>query len=315
MNINMVEPVLIKELYGKIRQTIRGAIPQWWPHLGEVLSGLITEPSPPEAILPIAACLAVGGIPEKVVPISAAFLTLGMSVRIFDDVFDEDKEVTETIPRNRVCNYAASIQNIAYSIINKSSFHFSLKQTLLECLIETFFAIAAGQDRDIAGIMETLEEYWLTVELKSASIYAAACSAGGLTGTNNQEHIDACRSFGRHLGRSIQALNDMDSIWNSGGRSDLDCNKITLPVLYGLFHEHNAKDELTEIVNSHRLALEQKRVIAILEDIGTKDFLVWTALQERDSALEAARVLPNQDGRDMLYAYITGIFGDLVQEK
>ncbi|MFV1977555.1 MAG: polyprenyl synthetase family protein, partial [Candidatus Scalindua sp.] len=168
-----------------------------------------------------------------------------------------------------------------------------------------------GQDRDIAGITHSEEEYWLTVELKSAYVYATACETGAIVGTENNTYINSCRAFGRHLGRSMQILNDMESIWLSKGKSDLEQNKVTLPVLYGLSVDHPAKTELETIVNSSRLAVETNRVVEILNSIDTKKYLYWAALKERDEALEALAICPDPEGKEALEAYVTGMFGDI----
>ena len=303
----------LKPLYPTVREIIRNSIPDWWPELNQVMNRLICEPSLPEALLPLASCKSVGGEPKDAVSVSAALLTLGMSVRIFDDLFDRDKkgQLWGTVGPERTWNYASTVQNLSFAIISKSTIENSLKQRINQCLVDTFFAIAAGQDRDIAGMTHSEEEYWLTIELKSAYVYATACEIGAMIGTENDAHINSCRVFGRHLGRAIQILNDMESIWCSKGKSDLEHNKITLPVLYGLSVNHPAKDELEDIVNSGSIADKSVRIIEILNSIDTRKFLYWAALKERELALEALSYCPDPEGKEALESYITGMFGDI----
>lgn len=303
----------LKSMYPMVREIIKNSIPDWWPELNQVLNKLICEPSPPEAMFPLASCKAVGGEPKEAVSVSAALLTLGMSVRLFDDLVDRDKngQLWETVGLERTWNYASTVQNISFAIISKSAIENSLKQRINQCLIDTFFAIAAGQDRDIAGMMQSEEEYWLTVELKSAYVYATACETGAMMGTENDAFINFCRVFGRHLGRTVQILNDMESIWCSKGESDLEQNKVTLPVHYGLAVNHPAKGELEDIINSGKIADKSERVIEILNSIDTKKFLYWAALKERELAIEALDCCPDPEGKEALESYITGMFGDI----
>jgi len=302
----------LKSLYPAVRETIHNTIPDYWPGLEQVMEQLIQEPSFPEAALSVASCKAVGGDPEEAVAVSAALIALGFSVRIFDNLFDRDKEgLWESIEPERTWNYASTVQNISYAIISKSTIKNDLKHRINQCIIDAFFAIAAGQDRDIAGVTHSEEEYWLTVELKSAYVYATACETGAIAGTENEAYINSCRAFGRHLGRSMQILNDMESIWCSKGESDLEHNKITLPVLYGLSVDHPDKDELEDIVNSGRIADKSMRIIEILNSIDTRKFLYWAALKERELALEALSYCPDPEGKEALESYITGMFGDI----
>lgn len=302
----------LKSLYPAVRETIMNSIPDYWPGLVQIMEQLTQKPSFPEAALSIASCKAVGGDPKEAAAVSAALLTLGFSVRIFDDLFDRDKEgIWEQIEPERTWNYASTVQNISYAIISKSTIRNDIKHRINQCIIDAFFAIAAGQDRDIAGITHSEEEYWLTVELKSAYVYATACETGAIAGTENNTYINSCRAFGRHLGRSIQILNDMESIWLSKGKSDLEQNKVTLPVLYGLSVDHIGKAELENIVNSCRLADESNRVVEILNSIDTKKFLYWAALKERELALKALSNCPDPEGKEALESYITGMFGDI----
>lgn len=117
--------------------------------------------------------------------------------------------------------------------------------------------------------------------------------------------------FGHHLGLAIQIFNDMESIWQPKGISDLEQGKITLPLMYGLTFDHADRHELLSLVATHNIAANSQKIKEILDKIDTKSFLIWAALKEREQALEAIKICPNTEGREVLESYITGMFGDI----
>ena len=264
-------------------------------------------------MLPLASCKAVNGNPKDAVHVSAALLTLGMSVRIFDDLFDQDKsgELWEKVGPERTWNYASVINNLSFEILNKAPLHHNIRQKIIQCIIDSFFCIAAGQDRDVSGVTKTIEDYWQTAEMKTANVYATACAAGAIVGTGNDELIHACGIFGHHLGLTVQIFNDMESIWLHREITDLKRGKITLPLLYGLTKDHSERDELRSLVLSNQIASRSERIKEILDNIETRHFLVWAALKEREQALEAISICPNSEGKEVLQSFITGMFGDI----
>lgn len=157
----------------------------------------------------------------------------------------------------------------------------------------------------------SIEDYWRTIELKTAKAYSAACASGAMVGTENPELIEACGTFGHHVGLAIQIFNDMESIWQPDGITDLKQGKITLPLLYGLQSQHPERDELLSLVTDNEIATHAERIKEILDNIDTKSFLIWAALKEREQALEAIKICPNAEGKEVLESYITGMFGDI----
>ena len=149
--------------------------------------------------------------------------------------------------------------------------------------------------------------------MKSGCVYATACATGAMAGTESPKLIQACGVYGHHLGIAIQILNDMESIWQPKGINDLAQGKVTLPLLYGLQLDHPKRDELLAFVANKQIATHAQRIEEILDHIDTRSFLIWAALKEREQALEALRVCPDVEGRELLECYITGMFGDIAR--
>ena len=131
-----------------------------------------------------------------------------------------------------------------------------------------------------------------------------AMKVRGVQGVNTMTIID---EKGRERVRKIaQVAKLVDD-----GKTDLKQGKVTLPLLYGLQSNHPDREELAMLVETNEFASQANRVREILDKIDTKSFLIWSALKERDLALKAISICPNQEGKEVLEAFLTGMFGDI----
>ena len=305
----------LTSLYPEVRQALENAIPPHWPELQSVFDGLFEQPPPllSVALLPLVCCQAVNGIARDAVPVSAALIAAEVSLRIFDDLEDKDRpgQLWQLTGEARAWNLASAIHILSFEILSKSSLPLQVFHEVNQLFIDAFFDIAVGQERDLAGMPGSIEDYWQTMELKTATAYSAACAAGAMVGTDNPELIKACQMYGHDVGLAIQIFNDMEAIWEPQGTSDLKQGKVTLPLMHGLLLDHPDRDELLSLVTSHKLVSDSTRIKQILDKIDTKGFLIWAALKQREEALEAIKICPNAEGREALESYITGMFGDI----
>ncbi|MEQ8997200.1 MAG: polyprenyl synthetase family protein [Coleofasciculus sp. B1-GNL1-01] len=305
----------LTSLYPEVRQVLEDGIPDCWPELRPIFDTIFAKPPPllSVAILPLVSCHAVNGTAREAVPVSAALIATEVSLRIFDDLEDKDRpgQLWELLGEARAWNYASAIHILSFEILSKASFSPQIFRKVNQLFIDAFFYITVGQERDLIGLSNSIEDYWRTIELKTATAYSAACASGAMLGTENQQLIEACHVFGHHVGLAIQIFNDMESIWQPDGITDLKQGKITLPLLYGLQAQHPERDELLSLVTDNDIAIHAERIKEILDQIDTKSFLIWAALKEREQALEAIKVCPNAEGREVLESYITGMFGDI----
>ncbi len=176
------------------------------------------EPIAPEAILPLASCKAVDNDADKAVHVSAALLAFAKCLRIFDDLVDRNRsgQLWEDIGQEIAWNYASAIYTLCFEILNKSKIPDNRFCKINQLFIDSYFILAGGQDRDLVGETSTIEDYWLTIDMKTGCAFAFACAAGAMAGTDNPEYIESCHTFGHHLGLTIQIFNDVESIWHDG---------------------------------------------------------------------------------------------------
>jgi len=307
----------IKSLYPQVRTVLDESLPDFWPGLREVIGGLFEEPIPTEAALPLAACRAVGGDPQDAVHVTAALLVFSAAMRLYDDVEDQDRPtgLWAKVGAARAYNYGSTIHVLSFDILNKAPLPANRFRAINQLFIDSFYNLAAGQDRDLAGVTTTVDDYWLTIEMKTGAAFALACACGALAGTDDPQRIEACRRFGHHVGLTLQIFNDMDSIWHPNGITDIQQGKVTLPLVYATSFEHSGRRELLAYVQGEQVATHAERITAILDQTDTKSFMLWAAMQEREQALEALNACPDNEGKAALSAYITGMFGDLAALK
>jgi geranylgeranyl pyrophosphate synthase len=268
---------------------------------------------PPVATLPLAACRAVNGQARDAVPISAALTAAILSARTFDDLVDRDRpgQLWQEVGVDKALYYGAALLVLTFDILSKANLPAADFHKINQLYLDMFLNLSAGQDRDLGSVTQTIEAYWQTIEQKTAAGFATACASGAMVGTDDDELIEACYTFGHHAGLTVQIFNDLESIWLPEGKSDLKQGKVTLPVLYGLQSDHPDREELAQLVENNQLAAQAERVREILDKINSKTFLIWSALKERDLALEAIDVCPNREGKEALEAFVTCMFGDI----
>jgi Fe-S-cluster containining protein len=302
-----------KPLYPDIQQLVQEAIPDNWPELRMAFGGLLEEPPIPVVTLPLLSCRAVGGQPSAAVPVSAALVATEVTLRILDDPGGGDwpGQLWQKVGQARAWNYAAAIHILSFEILSKAPLSPKLFHKINQLFIDAFFYITAGQDRDIAANDRTIEDYWETIEWKTATAFAAACAAGAMVGTEDPALIEAIHTFGHHLGLGFQIINDLESVWLPDGKTALKHGQVTLPLLYGMLADHPGRDELMALVESNKFAANAGRVQEILDQSDTKAFLIWAALKERDQALEAITILPDTEGHQALESFVSGMFDDI----
>jgi geranylgeranyl diphosphate synthase, type I len=303
----------LKSLYPEVEKTLLEAVPAYWPGFGDALTSTLNGRLPTEVALPLAACRAVGGNPADAVPVTAGLLAISISMRIMDDMQDRDRagQLWELVGPARAFNYATAAQFLCFEIIRKASYPDAVFHRIHHTLLSASLHLTAGQDRDLYGATTDFAAYWQMMEMKSATAYSLACASGAQVGTNNSEWVNACGVFGHHVGMCMQLFNDMESIWDPSGVSDIEQGKYTLPLLYGLGVDHPERTQLQKLA-TNGVAENAAAIVEILEGIDTKKCMIWLALKEREQALEALEYCPDEEGKTALNAYITSMFGDLV---
>ena len=194
---------------------------------------------------------AAGGEWERALPAAAAVELIHNFSLIHDDIEDNS-----TLRRGRptvwnvwgiplAINAGDAMLTLAHLSI------FRLEQTCgyetalraADILQNACLELTKGQHLDISYENRndlTLDDYWLMISGKTASLISACSNMGALIAGCDTSIRDLYREYGHNLGMAFQALDDLLGIWGDealtgkSNASDLISGKKSLPVLYAL---------------------------------------------------------------------------------
>jgi len=148
--------------------------------------------------------------------------------------------------------------------------------------------------------------YFEIIRQKTASLIAAACSAGVATTTQDEAVIDQARLFGEHIGMAFQIKDDLfdfgdDDIGKPLG-IDIQEKKLTLPIIYAL--DNCSKSEKNRIINTikrhHRDKARVREVIEFVKQSGGLEYARDKMEGYKSKALELLKSFPENESKDSL---------------
>ena len=189
---------------------------------------------------------------------------------------------------------------------------------LMRVYDETCLALCEGQYLDITFERRTdvtVEAYLEMIGKKTAALLAASVQAGAILATDDQEVVEAYRSFGYDLGMAFQMADDVKgTFWSStdSGKpeaGDVRKRKKTLPLVWAVEHAPSADlDRLNVIYHDVIRATdgrgpqpsapipmtddEVSEVLAILDRCGAREHTLAQARHYRDRSLKQLERLP-----------------------
>ncbi|HEY0154453.1 MAG TPA: polyprenyl synthetase family protein [Longimicrobium sp.] len=183
----------------------------------------------------------------------------------------------------------------------------------IRVLADAANAMTVGEMRQLSShdaLDFSEEDYYRLIDSKTASLMAAACELGALTGA--PEHREQLRTFGRELGLAFQIADDLldytaDSE-QTGKPSGLDLreHKVTLPLIAILPRLSAAeRADVEELFGAAEPTDEQiARVVELVGARGGLDYAREAALECAARAEEALEGLPEGPALDALRASI-----------
>lgn len=156
--------------------------------------------------------------------------------------------------------------------------------------------------------------YFEIIKNKTASLLAAACSAGAWSASQNEEAAKKFRDFGEKIGISFQIKDDLfdyghDNIGKPTG-IDIKEKKMTLPLIYTLQHaDREIKRKIIRIVkheSSNRTKVDE--VIHIVQQSGGIPYAKNKMLQYQKEAMDILFSFPESPERhamESLVQYVT----------
>ena len=220
--------------------------------------------------LPGLCCQAAGGDPRWADEVAAAWVLCYAAAQLFDNLEDQDplesKWPSPGVALNAACGLLFSASLVLNQIKSGSKVQ-SLAAQVGVVFFNALLSMASGQHRDLVQPEPTLEDWLETAAAKSGAFFGLACWAGARLATDEMPRLEGFVGFGRHLGTSIQILDDLGDLRALSDAGDpvlsAEFSK-SLPVAY-------AREVCPEPVKAHLL----KRLESGKHDVAA----AWEALQ------------------------------------
>lgn len=150
------------------------------------------------------------------------------------------------------------------------------------------------------------EVYYDIIRKKTASLIAAACSAGTASVSSDEELIEKMRYFGELIGIAFQIKDDLldygdDDIGKPTG-IDIKERKMTLPLIYALQHTDGAHKRriINTVKNNNNDPVKIKEVLDFVRASGGLDYAQNAMIQYRDRAFDVLATLPENKSAEAL---------------
>ncbi len=156
--------------------------------------------------------------------------------------------------------------------------------------------------------------YFEIIKNKTASLLAAACSAGAWSVTQDDETAEKMRLFGENTGMAFQIKDDLfdytnDNVGKPTG-NDIKEKKATLPLIYAINHADKAtRRQMINIVKNDNKNKEKVNwVIQQVQQQGGIDYAVAKMNEYTKAALDILHSFPENEfrkGLEDLVKYVT----------
>jgi octaprenyl-diphosphate synthase len=156
--------------------------------------------------------------------------------------------------------------------------------------------------------------YYEIIRNKTASLLAAACSAGAYSTSHSEIIAEKVRSFGENVGMAFQIKDDLFDYGSADvGKptgNDIKEKKLTLPLIYTLNNvDSSTRKKLIYIIkNENKNTAKVKEVIEKVKETGGIAYAEKKMFAYRDTALELLSDFDNEDvkkGLEELVRYTT----------
>ncbi|MCR2035599.1 polyprenyl synthetase family protein [Adlercreutzia mucosicola] len=240
-----------------------------------------------------AACLAVGGNPDRATTSAAAIEHFHSAALIHDDIADEAE-----LRRGEPCLHlteglglAINMGDLALSMVNGPVVNDPLlddatKVRVISELISMTCRTVEGQALDLGwardGRYDITPEDYLTMAVHKTAHYSGAVplAVGAIVAGASEEQVEALRSYGLDTGLAFQIQDDLlnlvgtDEAKKKDFRSDITEGKRTLVVVHALQNAGAAaRARLVEILSSKERDPEVlAEAVTIMEEAGSVDY-------------------------------------------
>jgi len=276
-------------------------------------------------IITMLSCEAVGGLPEKTIPLGVALEYLHNSTLIHDDIIDKDiwRRGLQTTHKK----FGLSMAIIAGDALIGETYRMlsymappEMKAVTFKEIIRSIADAAKnfyeGEAMDIefgSRFDVSLSEYMVMVEKKTGQLYWLAGKGGALIGKGSREQVENLASYGRYFGIMFQIKDDLLNILTDQkilgkqmmGR-DIPNGKRTLMLIHALSQVNTTqKKRLTMVVGyekaSQRDVLD---IIDIFRETGSIKYAQNVLKEFRDKTKACLEVVDQSESKELLSALV-----------
>ncbi len=180
---------------------------------------------------------------------------------------------------------------------------------LLEILSDAVKAMSEGEllQLEKARRLDISEDiYFDVIRQKTASLIAAACSAGASSVCKDEDTVERMRLFGEHIGIAFQIKDDLfdfgaDDVGKPLG-IDIQEKKLTLPLIFALREASKSdKRHIMNLVKRHHTKPEKVReVIEFVQRSGGLEYARDIMEHYSSKAFEILHTFPESEARNAL---------------
>jgi octaprenyl-diphosphate synthase len=148
--------------------------------------------------------------------------------------------------------------------------------------------------------------YFEIIRQKTASLIAAACSAGASSTTDNEEWISKMRQFGEKVGIAFQIKDDLFDYgdYDIGKPRGIDIKekKMTLPLIYSLNKSEKVlRNKIINYIKTDSKNEEKvKEVISFVKSMGGLEYAEKIMIKYQNEAIEILKTFPESEARNSL---------------
>jgi len=148
--------------------------------------------------------------------------------------------------------------------------------------------------------------YFEIIRQKTASLIAAACSAGASSTTDNEEWISKMRQFGEKVGIAFQIKDDLfdygDFDIGKPRGIDIKEKKMTLPLIYSLNKSEKVlRNKIINYIKTDSKNEEKvKEVISFVKSVGGLEYAEKIMIKYQNEAIEILKTFPESEARNSL---------------
>ena len=229
---------------------------------------------------------------------------------LHDDVVDESATRRGQNTANELWGNAPSV--LVGDFLYSRAFEIMVEPNSMEImrvLSKATNQISEGEVLQLLNIRNakvSRSEYFEVIEQKTACLFKAACQIAGILSESSEELITALGSFGMHLGKAFQIIDDTldyesdSSIIGKEIGDDLSEGKVTLPMIYALEQTTGKENKILTNAITEADASNIDNIVDILVNVNAFEFSRNVAKDESIKALNSLKVIPESNYRSAL---------------